>query len=115
MENAMSWNNSANTRSEYVEPARRLMRKVVGWYRRYDSLKADYAIERGARDLGLSDRRARSLVRDEPVSISEQRFLRMQERYRASAMRRSLELLAEAEALMAEVTKEESRQLELNP
>lgn len=115
MEIMMSWNNSANTRPEYVEPARRLMRKVVGWYRRDDALKADYAIERGARDLGLSQRRGRSLVRDEPVSISEHRFLHMQARYRLIATERSIKLLAEAEALMAEVIKEESRQLELNP
>jgi hypothetical protein len=102
----MTWTDRANSASEHIEQARGLIYRVYRWYRRDDELKAHHAIGQTALAFGLTERKTRSLIRGEPVAVAIEEYQAIKNRYRQRVRQRSVELLAQAEAM-----EEEERQM----
>lgn len=111
MERLAHWTEIANSQPQQMQA---MGRASVEW-RKWLGMKTDHATEQAAASLGVSPRWMRSLVRDEPVSLSG-RYARFMARW-WDDMDRQAETLrqraAEIEA-QAEVARVANRQLQLD-
>jgi hypothetical protein len=93
----MSWIDLA--KHEPVAEAREMARDVVAVLRTRS--KAEHAIVDGAVSLGLSDRKLRSLVRDEYVAVSSEELSSLRVKYAAFLLSQSMVVQGESDRLRA--------------